>query len=234
MFHATPQEGKDPAQEADPFAIAVARLYATPTRGWGPDDDDDPDGNNDDDADDDDDANKGAGAGKGKAQGATDDPDELKAELASTRREAAKHRKALRALEAKVAEGERKGMSELDQAKTAATAAEERAAKAETALRTRTLGDKVADEAGELGFHKPAKAVRHIDTDGLMDDDGEVDLDAVRKRLRAALKDEPYLGGAAKSGGADGGQGRKGTQGDAGSSVNDAIRRAARGKVAAG
>lgn len=232
MFHATPQEGNDPAPEADPFATAVARLFA-PTRGFGPDDDD---GNDDDDdaGNDDDDPGKGAGAGKGKAQGANDDPEELKAELASTRREAAKHRKALRALEAKVAEGERKGLSELDQLKASSAAAEERATKAEKALAARTLGDKVADEASELGFHKPGKAVRHIDTDGLMDDDGEVDLDAVRKRLRAALKDEPYLGGAAKSGGADGGQGRKGTQQDAGSGINDAIRKAARGKVAAG
>jgi F0F1-type ATP synthase membrane subunit b/b' len=222
-------------------ALHLAELLAHlehPTRAWGPDAGDGGDGGDTGgDA-----GGKGAGDGTDDGTGTDDagddsgklpdDPEEARRELARARDEAKKFRARAQAAEAKVADAERKGMTELEQAQAAATAADERATKAERALATRDLRDTVADLARAAGYRDPAKAHRHVELEELVDDDGKPDKAAISKALRDELKASPYLGGGNGGRAADAGQGRDGNGAPAGSSINDAIRTLARGKRA--
>lgn len=210
--------------------LAELERLVRPHLAHGPDDGGGSDGDDAGDAGDDD----GTGtddAGDDGGDSTDTDPDQAARELARARAEAKRYRTRVRDLEAAEQARQREGLPELERAQTEAREAAERAERAEAALRERDLRDDVSELAKALGFHNPAKAMRHIDTDGLVDDDGKVDKAEARKRLADALKDEPYLGGAA-AGGADGGKGRG--RPAAGQSVNDTIRALARAKRAAG
>jgi len=93
--------------------------------------------------------------------------------------------------------------AERDQYAERARKATERAVRAE-----------VRAVASTLRFRDPADALRLVDVDELVDDDGEVDEDAVKTALRKIAKDKPYLiadDAPARSGGDMSGGGGKGS-----------------------
>lgn len=240
MIHATTA---GPGRPTPPLegALHLAELLASlerPTRSWGPDGGDGGDGGQA--GGDAGDGGAGGDAGDGSGTGDAgddagalpDDPEEARRELARARDEAKRFRQRAQAAESKVAEAERKGMSELDQERQKAADADARATKAEQALAARDLRDVVTSAAGELGYRDPTKAHRHIELEELVDDDGKPDKAAITKALRDELKASPYLGGGNGGRAADAGKGRG--EAPAGSSVNDSIRSAVRGKRAAG
>lgn len=79
----------------------------------------------------------------------------------------------------------------------------------------RAIRAEVRAAAGTLRFRDPADALRLLDVDDLVDDDGEVDDDAVMSKLRKIAKDKPYLiaddQAPARSGGDMSGGGGKGS-----------------------
>ncbi len=179
---------------------------------------------------------KGTQAG---GQGATGDPAEDEDEdedpvaqaldakaAAKLRKEAAARRVQLREAQAKIAELEANGLSELDAAKKAAKDAEARATKLEAKVKAKTLGVEVRDLAAGMGIGNTKLAARLIDMDEVEWDDDDEPTN-VAKLLRALLKEMPELktgqGGASQGGGADGGAGRRSNQA-AGSGINDQLR----------
>ena len=115
-------------------------------------------------------------------------------------------------------DAEKEKLDDLDRERLARQEAEEAAEKKVTKANKRAIVATAALEAAALGVH-PKKikfAIKCADLDDVeVDDDGEVDSDAVTKALEAVLKDMPELkaeGGSKPKPSADGGARR--TEGD--------------------
>jgi len=108
------------------------------------------------------------------------------------RKAAEKEAKDGRAAKARIEEIEAAGKPELERAVEAAR--KEGRAEAAQAANARLIAAEARALAAESKFRNPATAVRLLDlADVSVTDDGQVDTDALKSRLEALAKDEPYL-----------------------------------------
>lgn len=102
--------------------------------------------------------------------------------------------KAGKAAAAKLAEIEAANATDLEKAVKAAR--DEGRAEATTAANSRLISAEARAVAAELKFKNPALAIRSADLSAVaVNDDGEVDADAVKAALAALAESDPYLVG---------------------------------------
>lgn len=152
--------------------IGLLSLMAGEGDGGGGDGSDGSDDSGDDDGEDDGDAEKLGDAGK-KAL------DKIRGDLRA-------ERKARRDAESKLAAKETNDANE--------TARREAQDAATAKANIKILKSEVKAAAATLGFHDPADAHKFLDLDDFdVDDDGDVDADALKSGLQALMAEKPYL-----------------------------------------
>lgn len=124
-------------------------------------------------------------------------PEQIEADLARARREAAGYRTRLREAEERLAALE----PEPDVTEQLATTTAERDRLRLELLEIRTDGA-IAEQARQLGYRNPTLAARLIrDRSALVGEDGTADTAAIRAELAELLKADPYLAAAAPASG---------------------------------
>lgn len=161
------------------------------------------------------DAGKGGGGDGGDGD---DDP------TAKARKEAAKYRTELRAAQARVAELENAGKSELERTQAERDAARKEAEGFKGELGNLRVEVAVMKRAGTHGILDPDAAARLLDRSLLeAGDDGAPTVKSMDAALRELVKAKPYL---ARQGGADGGGGTGGGREGGATAPSDALRQA--------
>ncbi len=127
----------------------------------------------------------------------------------------------LEAAKSKLKELEQKEMGELEKAKAdleeaqkAARDAEAKATKAQADVATLKISTAVTLEAIQADFQDPQDVLGMISQDDLVDEEGQIDNKAIKKRLKSLSEKKPYLLKPKGSGSGDGGP--TGTLGDKG------------------
>lgn len=162
-----------------------------------------------------------AGTGEGQGPDTTETPEQLRARIAALSKEAGGYRTKLRDAEAKLQQGERQGMDDLERTKAELADATRELAELREQQADAAVATAVTAVARTLKFHDPADAMAHLKRSEVTDDDGKVVEAKVRERLTQLVQTKPYLAVAAPNG--DGHGGREGS-GRAGGSMNDLIR----------
>jgi hypothetical protein len=130
--------------------------------------------------------------GTSEGQAPALDLEALQLELKEARRQTAKYRTELRALQEAEETRQRAEMSDLEKAKADLEAARAAQAKAEGEARERLINSALINAAAKANFSDPADAVKLIDAGALeVADDGAVI--GADKAIEALAKEKPYL-----------------------------------------
>jgi len=165
------------------------------------------------------------GAPDGEAEVITTDPALLAQQLREVRREQARNRQKLAALEQEKAAAEAAKLSDVERKDREIAALKEERDGLQAQLVDQRLQTAVTEAASKLGFRNPALAYSLLDKADLVDEAGKVR--GVEAALRQLLQKEPYLGTGAP---VDFGGGQRGKpSGDGKPSMNDALRALAKG-----